>query len=153
MRRRTRVSFFDKLTPNYLENTIMATEGAIVTKDWEPAARDFVRQASLEQLQQIAAGTTLAGHPLVGDSQATAEQKTEGLRKLIAKEAKRHADFRGMLIRLIARKGFVTAPGKEAKKEPAGGGKEASAGQEGKPKKEKKKSESVSPPAEPGATA
>jgi hypothetical protein len=129
------------------EHTIMASDEGIVTKDWEPAARAFVQQASPEQLQQIATGTTLARHPLAS------ERKTEDLRKLITHEMKRHADFRGMVIRLIARQGFVSPPakeatgaaGKEAKKETGGAGKEAKKetggagkeGQERKPKKEK----------------
>lgn len=114
----------------------MATEGSIVTKELEPAARKFVEQASAEQLDQIVAGTTLARHPLLSKAQGTSEQKTEGLRKLIAKEMKRHADFRGMVIRMIAQKGLISLPGKEAKKEAAvTAEKEATGGQEKKPKK------------------
>jgi len=139
----------------------MATEAAIVTKDWEPAAKKFVQQASADHLQQIAAGTLLSRHPQIASAKGTAEEKTESLRKLIAHEMKRHADFRGMVIRLLAQKGLVSPPVKEVKeakeakepkegkkegkkeakeaKEAAGGEKEAKEGKEGqKPKKEKR---------------
>lgn len=116
----------------------MATDESFVTKEWEPGAREFVQQASAEQLQQIAASTTLASHPLVSNPQGTSEQKTEALRKRIGQEMKRHADFRGVVIRLLAQRGLVNAPGKEPKKEaPVAAGKEATGGQERKPKKEK----------------
>jgi hypothetical protein len=118
----------------------MATAGSIDTKDLEPAARKFVEQASAEQLQRIMAGTVLARHPSVSSQQGTPEEKTESLRKLIAHEMKRHADFRGMVIRMLAREKLVSAPAKEAKKEaPAAAGKEGAEGQERKPKKEKEK--------------
>jgi hypothetical protein len=129
----------------------MATVGSIVTKDYEPAAQKFVQQASAEHLQKIAAGTILARHPLVTKPQGTAEEKTESLRKLISHEMRRHADFRGMVIRLLAKEGLVTASPKEAKKEapsgkeakkekeaPAAAKEGASEGQEKKPKKEKR---------------
>ena len=124
----------------------MATDESIVTKEWEPAAWEFVKQANPAQLHQIAAGTTLARHPLVSNPPGNSEQETATLRKLIAQEMKRHADFRGMVIRLLAHAGLVSAPGKEAKKEakketrkeaPVAAGKEATTGQERKPKKEK----------------
>jgi hypothetical protein len=121
------------------ENILMATDGNIVTKEWEPAAQAFVQHASAEQLHQIVGGTTLTRHPRVSHPQGTAEQQTEGLRKLITQKMRRHADFRGMVIRLIARGGLVSAPGKEAKKEaPVAAEKEATGGQERKSKKEEK---------------
>jgi hypothetical protein len=122
----------------------MAAVASIVTKDYEPAARKFVQQASAEHLQKITAGTILARHPLVTKPQGTAEEKTESLRKLISHEMRRHADFRGMVIRLLAKEGLVTASPKEAKKEaPAGKEakkeKESPAAKEGAPEGQEKK--------------
>lgn len=117
----------------------MAT-ASIVTKDLEPAALKFVQQANAEQLQQIVAGTTLAGHPRLGKLPSATEEKTEGLRKLVTQNMRRHADLRGMVIRQLAQKSLITAPVKEAKAEaPVAAKKEKEAGQERKPKKEKDK--------------
>jgi hypothetical protein len=113
---------------------------AVVTKDLEPAALKFVQQANADQLQQIVAGTTLAGHPKLGKLPSAAEEKLAGLRKLVTQSMRRHADLRGMVIRQLAQKGLVSAPvkEKEAKAEaPAAGKKEKEGGQERKPKKEK----------------
>jgi hypothetical protein len=128
----------------------MATDATLVTKDCEPAARAFVQQASADQLQQITAGTPLAAHPVVSKLQGTAEQKTEAMRKLVAQQMKRHADLRGMVIRRMAQAGFVSPPAKDAKKEPAGAGKEAAGEKEKKPKKEKGEHKEKGEPKEKG---
>ena len=132
----------------------MATDASIVTKDWEPAARAFVQQANAEQLVQMAAGTALASHPLLSNPPGASEQPREALRKLIAHNVKRHADFRGLVIRRLAQAGLITAPAKEAKKEaPAAAGKEPTGAKERKPKKEKGGEQPPSQPHKPGPSA
>ena len=116
----------------------MAAAAGIVTKDYESTAKEFVAKASADQLNKIASGTTLGRDPLVTNLKGSAEEKTEGLRKLVTQRMRREADFRGMVIRLLSREGLVSAPApKEAKKDA-----KAAAGKEGgekekKPKKEK----------------
>ncbi|MBL8799997.1 MAG: hypothetical protein JNM56_39305 [Planctomycetia bacterium] len=118
----------------------MAT-ASVVTKDLEPAAREFVQKANAEQLQAIVSGTLLARHPHLEKVKGSAEEKTEGLRKLVAQNMRRRADLRGMVIRHLAQKGLVSAPVKEkvAKTEAPAAAKKEKEGKEGKPKEKKEK--------------
>ena len=86
----------------------MALEGKAGSKETHADTLSFIRRATPEQLLEIAAGTALRVHPLVlnfNQPDAPAYyQKTDELRTLIAHEWKRHADFRGMVSRTVAKK-------------------------------------------------
>jgi hypothetical protein len=90
----------------------------------------FIMAATPEQLLEIAAGTAARNHPLVqnlGNAQAPAYyQKTDDLRRMIVKEMRRHADFRGMVIRCVARmqpqgEGSLAQEPKKGKQRPSQG--------------------------------
>jgi hypothetical protein len=117
----------------------MAAEGKTSFKDQRGDALGFLMKATPEQLLQIAAGTALRADPVIQNFNNSEEpaffHKEDLLRQRIVKEYKRHADFRGMVIRAVAPKqtaGSKSAPadGKPPAKE--GGKPQASEG--GKPK-------------------
>jgi hypothetical protein len=71
------------------------------TKQIEGNARAFLDKATPEQLLEIAGGTALSADPIVKNYRNGGTP--ELLRKRIAREWKHHADFRGMVIRAVAR--------------------------------------------------
>src|SRR5438874_1986683 len=79
----------------------MALEGKPSFKETRSDLLGVIKEASPEQLLQLAAGTALRTHPLVKDfnnpDAAAFYQKTDDLRRLIVQEWKKHADFRGMI--------------------------------------------------------
>src|ERR1700732_1534241 len=106
----------------------MADEGKPSFKDQRGDILGFLLKATPEKLLEIAAGTALRADPVVqnfNNSEAPAFfHKEDLLRQRIVKEFKRHADFRGMVIRAVAPKqtaGSQSAPA--GGKPPAGGGK------------------------------
>jgi hypothetical protein len=109
----------------------MADEGKPSFKDQRGDTLGFLLKATPEKLLEIAAGTALRADPVVqnfNNSEAPAFfHKEDLLRQRIVKEYKRHADFRGMVIRAVAPK--QTAGSQSA---PAGGKPPAADG--GKPK-------------------
>jgi hypothetical protein len=60
----------------------------------------FILAATPEQLLSIAAGTAARNDPLVANLD---NQKADDLRNMLIRQMRRHADFRGMVIRAIAR--------------------------------------------------
>ena len=120
----------------------MAAEGKPSFKDQRGDTLSFLLKATPEQLLEIAAGTALRADPVVhnfNNAESPAFfHKEDLLRQRILKEYKRHADFRGMVIRAVAAK-TGSRPAPEGGKRPAsdsgkaGSGKPA-ASDGGKPK-------------------
>jgi hypothetical protein len=120
----------------------MAAEGKPSFKDQRGDTLGFLLKATPEQLLEIAAGTALRVDPVVhnfNNAESPAFfHKEDLLRQRILKEYKRHADFRGMVIRAVAAK-TGSRPAPEGGKRPAsdsgkaGSGKPA-ASDGGKPK-------------------
>src|SRR6516225_8801010 len=78
----------------------------------------FIMAATPEQLLEIAAGTAAKNHPLV---QNFNKAQADDLRRMIVKDMRRHADFRGMIIRSVARmrpQGQVSEPQEPKKGKP-----------------------------------
>jgi hypothetical protein len=113
----------------------MVLEGKLKAKAIEGATFGFIQKATPEQLLAIAAGTSLSVDPLFtnfNNPHAPAFfQKTEDLRGRIAKNFRRHADFRGMVIRAVAPMQISDLPPE------AGGGSTGPKSGDGKPKKGK----------------
>jgi hypothetical protein len=86
----------------------MALQGKPGSKETRGDTLAFILKATPQELLAIAAGTALRAQPLVQnfDKPDTPAfyQKTDELRRLIVHEWKRHADFRGMVIRHVAGK-------------------------------------------------
>jgi hypothetical protein len=119
----------------------MAAEGKASFKEQRGDILGFLLKATPEKLLEIAAGTALRADPVVqnfNNSEAPAFfHKEDLLRQRIVKEYKRHADFRGMVIRAVGIK-----PPAGSKPAPAGGKPPAAEGgkpEGGKPKGEGKK--------------
>jgi hypothetical protein len=93
----------------------------------------FIQKATPKQLLEIAGGTALRADPLVANFK---EEQAEDLRTRIAKNFRRHADFRGMVVRAVDR----IQPRKEP--EPAVSSGAPKGGEGGKPKKVKAPKES-----------
>jgi hypothetical protein len=112
----------------------MAAEGKSSFKEQRGDTLSFLLKATPEKLLEIAAGTALRADPVVQNFNNSEARdyfhKEDLLRQRIVKEYKRHADFRGMVIRAVAPK--QTAGAKPAS---AGGKPQASAG--GKPEADK----------------
>lgn len=85
----------------------MMLEGMFRFREKHGDTLQFIMAATPEQLLEIAAGTAARNHPLVqnfNNAQAPAfYQKTDDLRRMIVQEMRRHADFKGMVIRHVAR--------------------------------------------------
>ena len=121
----------------------MAAEGKPSFKDQRGDTLGFLLKATPEQLLEIAAGTALRADPVVhnfNNSEAPAFfHKEDLLRQRILKEYKRHADFRGMVIRAVAAKQPGSRPAPEGGKRPASDSGKADSGKpaasdSGKPK-------------------
>jgi hypothetical protein len=80
----------------------MAAETKPSFKEARADTLGFIQGASAEDLLRIAAGTALRTDPLLQSFNPADPAKTEELRKRICHEWKRHADFRGMVIRTVA---------------------------------------------------
>jgi hypothetical protein len=113
----------------------MAGEGKPNFKDQRGDTLSFLLKATPQQLLEIAAGTALRADPAVHNfNNSQAPDKEDLLRQRIVKEYKRHADFRGMVIRAVSAKqgtGSKPAGGKppaaEGGKPKGGGGKKKGA--------------------------
>jgi hypothetical protein len=114
----------------------MAAEGKTSFKDQRGDVLGLLLKATPEKLLEIVAGTALRADPIVQNFNNSGApdffHKEDLLRQRIVKEYKRHADFRGMVIRAVAPK--QTAGSKPA---PAGGKPPAAEG--GKPEGGKQK--------------
>ncbi|HZY85029.1 MAG TPA: hypothetical protein VFE78_09375 [Gemmataceae bacterium] len=71
--------------------------------------KEFIQGAEPQQLLQIARQTTLAHEHLVRNFESDGsptEAKTDGLRKLLHRQQKNHADLRHVLTTLVKRSGW-----------------------------------------------
>jgi hypothetical protein len=91
---------------------------------------NFILAATPEQLLKIVAETALRDQPLVqnfNNAQTPAfYQKTDDLRTMIVREMRRHADFKGMIVRRVPQKqpqgqGSQTQEQKKGKQQPSQG--------------------------------
>jgi hypothetical protein len=116
----------------------MAAEGKPSFKDQRGDTLGFLLKATPEQLLEIAAGTALRVDPVVhnfNNAESPAFfHKEELLRQRILKEYKRHADFRGMVIRAVAAKHTGSRPAPDSGKPAASDGGKPPAKDSGKPK-------------------
>ena len=117
----------------------MAAEGKPSFKDQRGDTLSFLLKATPEQLLEIAAGTALRADPVVHHfNNAEAPDffhKEDLLRRRIVKEYKRHADFRGMVIRTVAAKQMAgSRPAPDGGKPPASDTGKPPASDSGKPK-------------------
>jgi hypothetical protein len=78
----------------------MKLEGMPRFRELHGDTLDFIMAASPEQLLAIVAGTAARDRPLV---QNFNNAQADDLRRMIIRDMRRHADFRGMVIRSIAR--------------------------------------------------
>lgn len=115
----------------------MAVETKKHVQKLEAETRTIVQKATVAQLLQIASSTVVAKHPLVSNyndpAAAPFYHKEEDLRRLFAREMKRHADFRGMVIGLVAQMGMASVSAKDESASDSDKGTSA-----GQPKKAKK---------------